>query len=124
MRYIHILLLMYAHVCICSLCVAYCCVERASRCLFLLAHMLQMCFWVEREVLEERNLKLRGETVAFFIRVAKVCPPLEVGGKTERLSIVQPRSQVILPAPALINTRWPRIMLGLMLPACVVFWLV
>ena len=38
--YIHILLLMYAHVCICSLCVAYRCVERASRCLFLLAHML------------------------------------------------------------------------------------
>lgn len=83
-----------------------------------------MCFWVEREVLEERNLKLRGDTVAFFIRVAKVCPPLEMGGQTECLSMVQPRSQAILPAPALINTGWPRMML--MLPACAVcavFWL-
>ena len=83
--------------------------------------MLQMCFWVEREVLEERNLKLRADTVAFFIRVAKVCPLLEMGVQSERLSRVQPRSQVILPAPALINTGWPRMMLGLMLPVCVVF---
>ena len=32
----------------------------------------QICFWVEREVLEERSLKLRCDLVGFFIRVAKV----------------------------------------------------
>lgn len=36
--------------------------------------LLQMCFWVEREVLDERNLKLRADMVGFFIRVAKVSP--------------------------------------------------
>ena len=39
-----------------------------------------MCFWVEREVLEERSLKLRADMVGFFIRVAKVSPPMEMVG--------------------------------------------
>lgn len=38
-----------------------------------------MCFWVEREVLEERSLKLRSDTVGFFIRVAKVSPSHRAG---------------------------------------------
>ena len=89
----------YVRVCLCSPCVATTRDESNSFCMYVCAIRgllrvcgLQMCFWVEREVLDERNLKLRADTVGFFIRVAKVSstslhPPEELGGVEWALSV-------------------------------------